>query len=119
MSNIEDELSTLVTALDRMANAALDRMANAALDRMANAALARARPLMVEPHMHLNRDKTVAVANDYFWNDNMAECPRGVKVQLLGKSGVAVYGRWNGVDTFWTDWAPLPKRRPKNGTSSS
>ena len=96
MSNVEDELSTLVTALDRMANAVR----------------ARAMPLMVESRMHLNRDKTVAVATDYFWNDNMTDCPRGVKVQLLGKSGVAVYGQYNGVDTFWTDWAPLPKRRP-------
>ena len=61
---------------------------------------------------HLNRDKTVAVANDYYWNEDMAQCPRGVKVQLLGKSGVAVYGQWNGVDDFWVAWAPLPKRRP-------
>ena len=96
MSKVEDELSTLVTALDRMANAAM----------------ARAMPLMVESRMHLNRDKTVAVDPTYFWNDNMAECPRGVKVQLLGKSGVAVYGQWNGADDFWVAWAPLPKRRP-------
>ena len=40
------------------------------------------------------------------------QCPRGVKVQLLGKSGVAVYGQWNGADDFWVAWAPLPKRRP-------
>lgn len=69
----------------------------------------------IEPYMHLNRDKTVAVANDYYWNEDMAECPRGVKVQLLGKSGVAVYGQWNGADDFWVAWAPLPKRRPPNG----
>ena len=65
-----------------------------------------------ELSMHLNRDKTVAVANDYYWNEDMSECPRGVKVQLLGKSGVAVYGQWNGADDFWVAWAPLPKRRP-------
>lgn len=61
----------------------------------------------------INSAGTVAVDPTYFWNDNMAQCPRGVKVQLLGKSGVAVYGQWNGADAFWVAWAPLPKRRPK------
>ena len=97
MSNVEDEFAGIVAVFERIT---------------ANA-LARARPLMVAPYMHLNRDKTVAVATDYFWNDDMTECPRGVKVQLLGKSGVAVYGQWNGTDDFWVAWAPLPKRRPK------
>ena len=38
----------------------------------------------------------------------------GVKLQLLGKGGVAVYGTWNGKDTFYTHWAPVPKRRPSD-----
>jgi hypothetical protein len=34
-----------------------------------------------------------------------------VKVQLLGKGGVALYGQYNGKDGFYTHWAPLPKLR--------
>ena len=48
-----------------------------------------------------------AVDKDYFWRP-ISECPRGVKVQLLGKGGVAAYGIWNGRDPFFTHWAPLP-----------
>lgn len=60
----------------------------------------------------LNTDRTVAVATDVYWNPDMSACPRGVKVQLLGAGGVATYGEYHGpADTFWTDWAPLPKRR--------
>lgn len=55
----------------------------------------------------------VAVDQDYYWRP-IETCPRGVKVQLLGKGGVAHYGYYTGPrDTFWTDWAPLPKRRPR------
>ena len=49
-----------------------------------------------------------AVDPDYFWQP-MTTCPRGVKVQLLGKGGVAMYGNYNGKDQFYTHWAPLPK----------
>lgn len=62
------------------------------------------------PHT-LNRDRTVAVATDYYWNDDMRTCPTGTKVQLLGLGGVAQYGTYNGRDAFWVAWAPLPKRR--------
>ena len=48
---------------------------------------------------------------DYFWRP-MATCPLGVKVQLLGQGGVAIYGSHNGKDPFWTGWAPLPKKPP-------
>ena len=61
----------------------------------------------------LNSDKSVAVATDYYWNDDMKQCPRGVRVQLLGAGGVAQYGHYDGKNTFWTSWAPLPKRKPK------
>ncbi len=55
----------------------------------------------------LNKDNTVAVATDTHWlSINIA--PRGVKVQLLGKGGVATYGTYYG-DPFWTHWCPLPK----------
>lgn len=63
--------------------------------------------------MKLNADKTVAVATDYFWDEDMRGCPRGVKVQLLGAGGVATYGHFDGRDGFWIAWAPLPKRLRK------
>ena len=59
----------------------------------------------------INSTSTVAVAVDYYWLP-IDTCPNGVKVQLLGKGGVAVYGTWNGKDPFYTHWAPVPKRRP-------
>jgi hypothetical protein len=61
----------------------------------------------------LNNTKSVAVASDYFWEPINESTPRGVKIQLLGKGGVASYGTWNGKDTFYTHWAPLPRRRPE------
>ena len=62
---------------------------------------------------HLNRDRTVAVDRTYYWQP-MDTCPRGVKVQLLGRGGVAVYGAYTGKDDFWTHWAPLPTLRPED-----
>ena len=56
----------------------------------------------------LNSDGTVAVDPEYFWRP-LATCPRSVKVQLLGEGGVAVYGMYDGQDSFWKFWAPLPK----------
>ena len=62
----------------------------------------------------INSTSTVAVATDYYWQPIDTNTPRGVKVQLLGKGGVAVYGTWNGKDPFYTHWAPVPKRRPSD-----
>lgn len=59
-----------------------------------------------------NQDQKVAVDHNYFWQP-ISTCPCGVKVQLLGKGGVAVYGAYNGRDEFWVAWAPLPKRPPE------
>lgn len=56
----------------------------------------------------LNADQTVAVDREYEWQP-MSTCPRGVKVQLLGKGGVAIYGNYS-KDPFWEGWAPLPCR---------
>ena len=56
----------------------------------------------------LNAEHTVAVAIDYCWQP-IETCPHSVKVQLLGKGGVASYGTYHGKDTFWVMWAPLPK----------
>lgn len=58
----------------------------------------------------LNADQTVAVATDVYFNPDMSTAPRGVKLQLIGEGGVAVYGTYNG-DPFWQEWAPVPKRR--------
>lgn len=58
----------------------------------------------------INRDKTVAVSTTQYWED-MDTCPRGVKVQLLGAGGVAVYALWDGKNPFFTHWAPVPRRR--------
>lgn len=72
-------------------------------------------PAPPRPQAHrLNADRTVAVATDVFWNEDMATCPRGAKVQLLGAGGVASYGVYNGRDPFWVGWAPVPKRREKS-----
>lgn len=57
----------------------------------------------------INTRDAVAVAQGYYWQP-MATCPTGVKVQLLGRGGVAVYAHWDGKEQFWTGWAPLPKR---------
>lgn len=64
----------------------------------------------------LNNDRSVAVSTDVFWNEDMAACPRGVKVQLLGAGGVAIYGLYDGArdhgkDPFFVGWAPVPRRR--------
>lgn len=58
----------------------------------------------------LNTSGTVAVATDYYWIPCDERTPRGVKLQLLTKGGVAIYGIYKGEDDF-TDWAPLPRRR--------
>jgi len=58
----------------------------------------------------LNTRDNVAVATDYYWLPINKDTPRGVKLQLLGIGGVAVYGEWDGKSRFWTHWAPLPKK---------
>jgi hypothetical protein len=58
----------------------------------------------------LTGDGSAAVSTDYFWDEDMENCPRGPKLQLLGAGGVAVYGEYNG-DSFWIGWAPCPKRK--------
>lgn len=63
-------------------------------------------------NVKLNSDRTVAVDQTYYWNEDMSQCPRNVKCQLLSIGGVASYATYNGKDPFWVSWAPLPKRRP-------
>lgn len=63
------------------------------------------------PLSNIGLDSTGVAAVDeaYFWRP-MATCPLNAKVQLLGDGGVAVYGTFNGKDTFWNAWAPVPKK---------
>lgn len=58
-----------------------------------------------------SKDGAAMVDHDYYWQP-IDTCPKSVKVQLLSKHGVAVYGEYYGneKDNFWTHWAPLPKR---------
>lgn len=62
----------------------------------------------------VDSSRAAAVAKDFFWREFDADTPRGVKLLLLGKGGVASLGQYAGPnkDQFWTHWAPLPKRKP-------
>lgn len=53
-------------------------------------------------------DKVAIIDDEYFWQP-MDTCPRSKKVQLLTIGGVAVYGSYDGKNTSWLAWAPLPK----------
>jgi hypothetical protein len=70
-------------------------------------ATAVAAKLKALDHVRINTNDRVAVDHDYLWRP-IETCPLGVKVQLLGKGGVAVYGQKDKSD-WWTHWAPLPK----------
>jgi hypothetical protein len=58
----------------------------------------------------LNSNRDTAVSNVTYWETDMATCPRGVKVLMLGVSGVATLGQYNG-DKFFVGWYPLPRKR--------
>lgn len=58
----------------------------------------------------VNQGESTAVATDYYLQP-MSTCPTGAKVQLMNPGGVLVYSEWNGKDTFWLGWAPLPRMR--------
>jgi len=55
----------------------------------------------------LNSAHTVAIDPNYYWQP-IQTAPRGVKVQLLGAGGVAIYSTYHG-DKFFVAWAPLPR----------
>lgn len=57
----------------------------------------------------LNRDKSAAVAIDYFWQ-GLGSCPLGVRILGLSEQGVARIDVWSGKKTDLVAWAPLPKR---------
>ena len=60
---------------------------------------------------HLVNDAGVAVSLDNYYLP-MSICPISVKVVLLG-DGVATVGQYNGKETHWRGWYPLP-RIPKD-----
>lgn len=55
----------------------------------------------------INHDRSAAVAHDTHYRP-MHTCPIATKVILLGAGGVATIGQYNGRDTFWQGWHPLP-----------
>jgi len=83
----------------------VDEPANQRIRAAATSATSRKPDVMTS---QLDSTGTAAVDHNYFWQP-IATCPRGAKVQLLGKGGVALYGQYHGKDTFYTHWAPLPK----------
>ncbi len=60
----------------------------------------------------INNAKTAAVSQVFYYNEDMATCPRGAKCILLSRYGVAVITEYQG-DKFWVGWAALPKRQPQ------
>jgi hypothetical protein len=63
----------------------------------------------------LDSTRTTVVADDYYWIPIDEHTPTGVKVLLLGRSGVATLGHYYykpGETRFWEFWAPLPRKRP-------
>jgi hypothetical protein len=67
-----------------------------------------------EQKFRLDSTFTAAVVDDYFWMPIDDQTPQGVKVLLLGRSGVATMGHYIykvGETQFWQYWAPLPRKR--------
>ena len=53
----------------------------------------------------------MAVSHDYFWLQIDGSTPRGVKLQLLTKHGVALHGPLKkGEEDNYLGWTPLPRR---------
>lgn len=62
----------------------------------------------------LDSTETTAVAAEFYWIPIDNDTPRGVKVLLLGRGGVASLGHYHhkpGESIFFTHWAPLPRKR--------
>jgi hypothetical protein len=62
----------------------------------------------------LDSTLSTVVADDYYWIPIDHTTPTGVKVLLLGRSGVATMGHYEALPgtQFWTHWAALPRKRP-------
>jgi hypothetical protein len=62
----------------------------------------------------LDSTRTAVVSTEYYWIPIDENTPQGVKVLLLGRSGVATMGHYEALPgtQFWTHFAPLPRKRP-------
>jgi hypothetical protein len=61
----------------------------------------------------LDSTASAVVSDDYYWIP-IDSAPQGVKILLLGRSGVATMGHYHykaGETQFWEFWAPLPRKR--------
>ena len=62
----------------------------------------------------IDSTRSTVVADDYYWIPIDQDTPTGMKVLLLGRSGVATMGHYEhkpGETQFWQFWAPLPRKR--------
>ncbi len=68
----------------------------------------------MEQKFRLDSTKAAVVSDDYYWIPIDEHTPAGVKVLLLGRSGVATMGHYEHLPgtQFWQFWAPLPRKRP-------
>jgi hypothetical protein len=69
----------------------------------------------MEQRFRLDSTRTAVVSDNYYWIPIDENTPTGVKILLLGRSGVATMGHYErlpGQTQFWTHWAPLPRKRP-------
>ncbi len=68
----------------------------------------------MEQKFRLDSTRTAVVSTDYYWIPIDEHTPTGVKVLLLGRSGVATMGHYEALPgtQFWTHWAALPRKRP-------
>lgn len=56
-----------------------------------------------------NRDNNVMVDQSAKFMPVGPDTPRGMKIQLLTKHGVAVYGHFDGDMDSWVGWYPVPR----------
>jgi hypothetical protein len=68
----------------------------------------------MEQKFRLDSTKAAVVSDDYYWIPIDHTTPTGVKILLLGRSGVATMGHYEALPgtQFWTHWAALPRKRP-------
>lgn len=69
--------------------------------------------LASDSRVRITSDGAAAVDPDYYWRDIDENTPRGVKLQLLTDTGIALHGHWQPYDRDIVGWAPLPKKRKK------
>ena len=67
-----------------------------------------------KPTHTINSTGTVAVSTITYWIPLDDDTPRNVKLQLLTKGGIAMYGNLTGDISFYTHWCPVPRKRTDN-----